>query len=88
MNKIYLISKQAYRKVRAIYRDCEIFLIDTFCSNQRENIIVCMSMYNNCYGGNPKAFSDYVLKTYGDNYQIVWYFLVMWILKLIQEFIR
>jgi hypothetical protein len=31
-------------------------------------------MYNNCYGGNPKAFSDYVLKTYGDNYQIVWVF--------------
>lgn len=74
MNKIYLILKQAYRNVRAIYRDCEIFLIDTFCSNQRENIIVCMSMYNNCYGGNPKAFSDYVLKTYGDKYQIVWVF--------------
>lgn len=73
-NKIYPILKQAYRNIRAFYRNCEIFLIDRFSSNQRENIIVCMSMYNNCYGGSPKAFSDYVLNTYGEKYKVYWAF--------------
>lgn len=71
---IYQKTKQIYRKIRRLYRDSVISIIDICYGNQRENIIVCMSMYNNCYGGNPKAFSDYVLKTYGDKYKIYWAF--------------
>lgn len=71
---IYQITKQTYRKIRSFYRNCKIFLVNSCCSDQREEIIVCMSMYNNCYGGNPKAFSDYVLQTYGDRYKIYWVF--------------
>ena len=44
------------------------------CGNQNKDIIVCMSMSNNSYGGNPKAFSDYVLHTYGEKYKIYWVF--------------
>lgn len=66
--------KKVYHLLRDCYYRILIVIVDLLFKDFDDKAIVCMSMYNNCYGGNPKAFSDYLLYRYDGKYKIFWVF--------------